>query len=579
MPDWYANVALDEELAETIRSAPGTVWIIGNEIERGPNPGETWSARTDDMFADMYVEAYHDIYHFIKGIDPTARIANAGLIQITPMRLQYLDLMWDAYLQKFGVPMPVDVWTIHTYVLPELTPTGKPNDIASAALGTELALGKRASGNDTSKCADPGVFCYAEHDDPSLLEEQVVSMRQWMKDHNQQDKPLVVTEYGTLYHYKVKEDGSCGLRDEFGKCFTPERVSKFMIETFDYFTNAHDPNIGFPADNNKLIQQWIWYGAWNWDIASSNLLQDDLQTLTLMGETYRDHVFAEPTHVNLNVGGVSGTVVSQDENGTVTAHLSVEFRNNGNIAIQEPFSVTFFEDAELTQPIDSTTITPIIRGCATQIYISELEWEVTSLGTHPFWVKIDSNNVIRETDETDNIGFGQFASDGSLYTLDVQIISEGDGPGGVVSATPTGPTYPGGTIVSLDAVPYSGWTFAGWKGAVNSTNLQVTVTMTRDKFVEAHFVQDHYALLVDVIGEGEVTISPEQNNYLYGDQVTIAAKPSPGWRFVEWRGDIESGAPLIEHSFNSDLSITAVFENLLPTVTHTAYYPVSMSDS
>ena len=102
LPEWYTRVPLDEDLTDIIRSDLGAVWMIGNEPERGPNAGETWSPRTDDMFADIYVEAYHDIYHFIKGIDPTARIANAGLIQITPMRLQYLDMMWDAYESKFG---------------------------------------------------------------------------------------------------------------------------------------------------------------------------------------------------------------------------------------------------------------------------------------------------------------------------------------------------------------------------------------------------------------------------------------------------------------------------------------------
>ena len=78
LPEYYTNVPLDEDLAEIIRDDPGAVWMIGNEPERGPNPGEIWSPRTDDIYADIYVEAYHDIYHFIKNIDQQRHDRNLG---------------------------------------------------------------------------------------------------------------------------------------------------------------------------------------------------------------------------------------------------------------------------------------------------------------------------------------------------------------------------------------------------------------------------------------------------------------------------------------------------------------------
>jgi len=566
---------LNDDLADLIRSDPGAVWMVGNEPERGPNPGETWSNRTDDMHADMYAEAYHDIYHFIKGIDPTARITNAGLIQITPMRLQYLDLMWAAYEQKYDAPMPVDIWTIHAYVMPELTAAGEPNNIASAALGTDLSLGKRGSGYDKKQCSDPEVYCLAEHDDLSLLEEQIVSMRQWMKAHGQRDKPLVVTEYSTLYHYIVNEDGSCGgLKDEFGNCFTPTRVSEFMHETFDYFKYAQDPSLGMPTDNNNLVQQWIWYDAYAWDIGSSNLLDHDKQALTKMGRTFKNYVLAEQTSVNLVVENVSGNVISIDENDLATVQLSASFRNNGNVSIKKSFDVTFYEDAALSKPIGSTTVTSDIRGCAARAYSAEVNWEGLPKGKHQFWVKLDSANVINETDESDNVGSGQVDFADPIYTLDLKIISDGDGDGGSVSAFPAGLVYPEGTSVSLIAVPYSGWTFQGWTGAIVGNDPQATVTMMDNVSVEAHFVQDHYELMVDVIGDGDITINPEKDYYLYGDRATILANPAPEWRFVEWRGDVDDEDPMIELSFASDVSITAVFE-----ISYNAFLPVSMGGS
>ncbi len=577
---WYLeNSHLDEELAGFIRDDPGAIWIVGNEVERGPNPGETWTARTGDMYAEVYAEAYHDIYHFIKGVDPTARVANAGLIQVTPMRLQYLDMMWKAYEQKYGVAMPVDVWTIHTYVLPELTPDGQPNNIASAALGTDLALGKRHAGGDSSKCPDDAVYCYAEHDDLSILKEQVISMRQWMKNHGQKEKPLIITEYGTLYHYIVKEDGKCGLRDEFGNCLTPERVTKFMLDTFNYFNNARDADLGVASDNNRLVQQWIWYGAWEWDIGSSNLLQNwDSTDFTMMGANYRDHVRSEPTYVNLTVDEVKSTIVAYGDDDLATAKLSVSFRNNGNIEVGESFKVTFYSDEALTQIIGSKTINTEIRGCATRAYKTDVEWSDLPLGTHPFWVKVDSGNEIAEipANNADNIGAGQVQVAGPAYSLNIEIASDGIGQGGVVTKEPEEEVYEEGTVVTLTAVPFAGWKFTGWTGALRGSNPTAEITIVEDTSITAHFSQEHYILDITIVGDGEVLLdpSPIKEHYLFGDVVRLSANPAEEWRFAGWSGDIEDNTPSILLTFDSDIVTTATFKRLLPEINDSLYLPV-----
>ena len=124
--------------------------------------------------------------------------------------------------------MPVDVWNMHIYVLPEVESNGQtPNSIANVALGTDPTLGKRGSGGNWQQCADPDVYCFAEHDDLTIFGEQVVAMRQWMKNHGQQQKPLILSEFSILYPY-VDDGDSCYIQDEFGNCFTPERVTSFM---------------------------------------------------------------------------------------------------------------------------------------------------------------------------------------------------------------------------------------------------------------------------------------------------------------------------------------------------------------
>jgi hypothetical protein len=71
-------------------------------------------------------------------------VANSGLVQLTPGRLQYLDLMCQAYEEQFGGPVAVDAWNMHLYILPKAGMDGVPNGIANVALGTDLPWPREA---------------------------------------------------------------------------------------------------------------------------------------------------------------------------------------------------------------------------------------------------------------------------------------------------------------------------------------------------------------------------------------------------------------------------------------------------
>ena len=87
----------DIGLGSYVDARPGAVWIVGNEVDRGPNPNEPdpLERGQGDTFPDVYAQAYHDVYHFIKSRDPSAKVANSGLVQVTPGRLEYLEQVWD----------------------------------------------------------------------------------------------------------------------------------------------------------------------------------------------------------------------------------------------------------------------------------------------------------------------------------------------------------------------------------------------------------------------------------------------------------------------------------------------------
>ena len=406
-PDYNPPFAVNPPLTEAglgaiVDANPGQLWILGNEPDR--------RSVQDDICPQQYAQAYHDAYYFIKGRDPSAQIAMAGLVEVTPGRMQYLDIMWNSYLAKYGGPMPVDVWSMHIYILSE----SNEGD-AHIALGTNPGL---AYGN-SAICSDPNTICHAEHDDMGLFRDQVELMRQWMKLHGQQDKPLVLTEFSVLkpYHFngKVCQYDTCppGSRDngcfcdETGRTFNPTRVATFMEAAFDYMRTATDPLLGYPRDEYRLVQRWLWYrlSTETYDAVAhaSNLAnRQSGYALTHVGQQWQDYVRAIPPTYNLfptQVPTAYGAVIGA---GGATVGLRAEVKGGGNTVLVGPATVTFYSDVGLTSPIGSATFSNL-AGCERGAAWVATKWTGLSAGTYPFWVKVDSPDEIDESVETDNV--------------------------------------------------------------------------------------------------------------------------------------------------------------------------------
>jgi hypothetical protein len=123
-----------------------------------------------------------------------------------------------------------------------------------------------------------------DHDNMIIFKQHIVAFRQWMKDHGQRNKPLLVTEYGVLFP------------DYLG--YTEERVRTFMLATFDYFYGTTDDSLGYPGDCNRLVQAWAWYSlddeyfeGWN---SFSHLFDPDTKVITSLGEAYGDYTAPLP---------------------------------------------------------------------------------------------------------------------------------------------------------------------------------------------------------------------------------------------------------------------------------------------
>ena len=401
-------------LGAALASRPGGLWIVGNEPDRGPNPESCTVGAQDDTQPDVYAQAYHDIYSFIKLRDPSARVANAGLVEVTPGRLQYLDKVWAAYQQLYKTAWPVDVWNMHLYILPEVLEVKDenghvvgliPSGMAGVAVGTDLNLGIRESNNDPKRCSDPQVYCFAEHDDMNEFSKQVVAMRTWMKTHGQQNKPLILSEYSLLYPYIIDAPGQCYLADELGNCFTPTRVRDFMNRSLDYLGSAADPNLGYPRDGNRLVQRWLWFSIYNNGVGSaSSLLDNSQQSLSLPGQNFQARAGADARTLNLYPAGTTGTTLPfAGPSQTVTATLTASIRNAGTSDTTGKVYVNFYADAALSQLIGRAVAADTLRGCEGNTSRVEVKWPGQAQGTRDYWVVVDPENLWAESNEGDNI--------------------------------------------------------------------------------------------------------------------------------------------------------------------------------
>jgi hypothetical protein len=154
--------------------------------------------------------------------------------------------------------MPVDIWTVHAYILRE-------------------AKGEWGAGIPTGLSETTGTLVNVDdHDNINLFKGQVVRFREWMAEHGYRDVPLVISEFGIL------------MPPELG--FTPERVEAYMFATFDYLISARDSSTGLPSDGNRLVQRWAWFSMSYEPFPTSDLYSPTTTAFTDLGNSYRSYL-------------------------------------------------------------------------------------------------------------------------------------------------------------------------------------------------------------------------------------------------------------------------------------------------
>jgi hypothetical protein len=154
--------------------------------------------------------------------------------------------------------MPVDIWTVHGFVLRE----------QRGSWGVEIPPGLSQ---------DEGrLYGIEDHARLDIFEQQLRDFRQWMALRGYREKPLALTEFGIL------------MPAAYG--FPPELVVEYLRASFSLLDRLTDEATGYPMDGNRLVQRWAWFSLADVLYPTSDLADLIQGQLTELGWSYRMYV-------------------------------------------------------------------------------------------------------------------------------------------------------------------------------------------------------------------------------------------------------------------------------------------------
>lgn len=379
----------DTQIGPMVDANPGAVWLIGNEPD-------VWGQ--DGLTPVQYAVFYHNAYTFLKQRDPSSHVSAGGIVEPSVLRLRYLNMVLAEYQQRYGTPLPTDSWQIHVIILPENCDTW----------GAHLPPGLNAYASEGLPCAS-----HDDHGNIEIFKKMVVDFRQWMKDHNYRNLPLIISEYGIMYS------------PYHG--YSNERVRDYMYATFDYLLNTTNSSLGYPADSNRLVQEWSWFSLnyyefdpITWNGLNGNLFDHDTRAMEFLGHAYMDYTKQRMLkNIDLMVTKLNITPEQPQQSQPLTLHA--EFVNQGSIAAQDVV-VRFWNGDPRTngQLLGATVALPqVFPGCGDHT-IGELVWTPAGGGDYTIFAELAAANAELESELTNNY---------LQQTINV--------PGAVATATPT----------------------------------------------------------------------------------------------------------------------------------------------
>lgn len=411
-----------DTLGPVVDANPGTIWILGNEPDRYGQ---------DELTPAQYARFYHDVYTFLKQRDPTSRIAIAGIVQPTPIRLRYLDMVLAAYQQSYGTTMPVEYWDVHNFILPE-----------NCDWGAGIPPGLEAYTSEGIACP----VTLNDHGSLTIFKQQLRAFRQWMTARGYQDRPLIVSEYGILLS---KYHG-----------YDYPRVRNFMLSTFDFMLTTTDPATGYPQDGNLLVQEFAWFSLNYYEFnlqtyvgLNGNLFDHDSRQMMPLGLDYETYVKGvTKTAIDLTLNAVHATPAQVNVNTPVL--LTATLANQGDASAQN-VAVRFWQG----NPFGAGSMlgtAPIIPTLAAQCTPTEatFSWTPTQAGVYTIFAEVQADNSALDRDSTNNYAYV------TLTISDVLTATPTTMPTATPTALPTPMATPTPTPTTAQPAPSLTFTLA-----------------------------------------------------------------------------------------------------------------------
>jgi len=168
----------------------------------------------------------------------------------------------------------IDIYSIHSFILNEQPLYDSQGNNINWGAGVPL-------GYDSTwpppEVIDIGAGETYKTYDITIFEQRVIAFRQWMLSQHEQNKPLWITEYGSLF----PSAGNIYLQ------VSDEDTANYMVQTFDFMLGHKDQSLGYPDDDFRLVQRWNWYSLnQELDIFGGSYFNPNNRLLTPIGQRF-----------------------------------------------------------------------------------------------------------------------------------------------------------------------------------------------------------------------------------------------------------------------------------------------------
>lgn len=288
----------------------GQYWSIGNE------PDTTFE-KQDNLTAETYAERFFELANRIRVLDPDAKIGFGAVVQPTSIRMRYLDRAWNRLTALAGsaenASKLIDFWNIHAFILNE--------NPAPGSWGTGVPKGFESDHADAMVITN-----FADTYSNVIFERNIRAFRTWMAGKGEREKPLWITEYGSLFP-PIDPVGInlVNVNDTV--------TSTFMTNTFTYLLNATDPLRGLPSDQNRLVQRWFWYSlnGHRWEFGGTLYDPDNNKQITPVGIAFRDYVQSQALYPDIAITNIQVSRSFVNKTSPANYRLYVTIENRGSV--------------------------------------------------------------------------------------------------------------------------------------------------------------------------------------------------------------------------------------------------------